>query len=308
MQLRKGLAVFDRSDAIQVGFGDHAHALTGLTDSERALLILLRKTLPGSQVRTRARRLGIADARMQEIEKDLAEADLLQYDDSGRPRPFALHVTIARVSDPRQFHLIRPFLKTLLHHPSLAHCALDITYLGEDLGPHPRDVIASDLDVTLRTCETPDVAIILFARAPSTPVVMNYVMSHTPLLTVVFGEGYTEVGPYAHPGMEPCIQCIDMHYGDADEQWERISAQLSDQPFPAVGYSLARVTAHVVSSIIDGLRGGTIPVPGLVHAIDENLVSELYRFPPHPECGCGFTPDQWLDGSQLKPELRTHRV
>lgn len=306
MQLRKGLAVFDRSDAIQVGYGPHAHTFSGLNEQERSFVMFLRKSPPSSRVRTRGRRLGITESRVRAIEKELADADLLRQEEYRVTRPFTVHITIARVADPRQFHLIRPFLKELLHHPALAQCGIDVTYLGEDLGPYARDFIASDLELSLSSCETPDVAVVLFARAPSTPIVMNHVMSHTPFLSVMFGEGYTEVGPYVSAGVGPCVQCLDMHYSDADKQWERISSQLSAQPFPAIGHSLLHVTAHIAASVVEGVRGGTVPLPGLVYATDENLVTELYRFPSHPHCGCGFTPDLWLDGSQLKPEHRTH--
>ncbi|MDO5719455.1 MAG: hypothetical protein Q4P05_01835 [Actinomycetaceae bacterium] len=308
MQLRTGLAVFDRSDAIQVGYGPHAHMLTGITEKERTLLVQLRKTLPSSQARSRGRRLGIAPARLQALEHELAAANLLLDNEPETSAPATLRITIARVADPRQFHLLRPFLLTLLRHPALARCAVDITYLGEDLGSQPRQFIASDLDVVFSSCENPDLAIVVFARAPSTPLIMDLVMSHTPFLTVIMGEGYTEIGPYLQPDASPCFQCIDSYYGDGDDQWNHISTQLSEQPFPSISYSLMQVTAHTVVTVLTGIRNGNPPPVGLVHAIDESLISELYRFPPHPDCECGFTPDQWLDGSQLKPGRRTFQA
>lgn len=124
-------------------------------------------------------------------------------------------------------------------------------------------------------------------------------------LSVVIGQGTVVVGPLVVPGHGACLACLDLHRRDRDPDWPRVllqvlSARRSTAGRPGraaaeetvlaqLGASVAalQVLAHLDAS-------GEEPRPAATSAtLELALPDGLPRrrpWPPHPDCGCCWSP------------------
>lgn len=305
MQLRAGLAVFNRPDGIQIGSYPHAVLFNNLSVREHELLVFLRRHLPSTRVREKARVLGISAARVKELELMLDEVGVLApgYERS-RPRGLSVHITVGKARDSLQIHRILGYLKPLVHYLARSGADIAVDYRGSDLGADAPQKLNALLDYPLAEASTPTIGIIVCARSPSVAMAAEYFSAHIPYLSVVATETTVEIGPLTRLGTSPCLNCVDLHYRDADPHFKTVRQQLNEQPFPVLPEALLATAAYATGTIVtdSGSSGGLLS--GEVRVITTDLLTERLRFPAHPNCACNVTPVQWLDGQSLIAESR----
>lgn len=305
MQLRAGLAVFSRPDGIQIGSYPDAVLFDDLSVSERELLVFLRRHLPSTRLRAKARKLGISRPRLKELEGMLNDAGVLATNcEHARPGELSVHISVGKAHDPLQVHRILGYLKPLVHYLDRAGIDIAVDYRGSDLGVDATRKLHALLDCPQADVPNPSIGIIVCARIPSVALATEYYSKHIPYLSVVVTETTVEIGPLTRFGAGPCLHCIDLHYGDADPHFETMRQQLSDQPFPVLPEALLATAAYATGTIVaeSGCAAGLLP--GEVRVIASDLLTERLRFPTHPDCACNLTPVQWLDGQSLIAESR----
>ncbi|MDO5729596.1 MAG: hypothetical protein Q4P71_08240 [Actinomycetaceae bacterium] len=306
MRLRAGLGVFHRPDGIQIGSYPNAVIFDNLSARERELLVFLRRHLPSSRVRSKAETLGIPQARFDELTAMLDQADVLAPPyPSATKNSASVQITIAKSQDTLQFHRLKPLLEPLVHSLHDDGLSIGIDYRGTDIGPEAPQKLSTLLDCPLTDTLNPTLGVLVFPRAPSIALATHYFCQHIPYRSVVVTETTVEVGPLTQFGASPCLHCVDLHYSDADPHFDTVRSQLSDQPFPALADRVLMTAGYATAvAIVDSIRGCGL-LPGEVRGIASDLVTERFRFPVHPACGCGLTPVQWLDGQSLVAESQT---
>ncbi|CAN5350960.1 cyclodehydratase [soil metagenome] len=163
-------------------------------------------------------------------------------------------------------------------------------------------LIASGLDSTLApdSPATPTLAVLVSQWAVAPATAAHWLRRDIAHLAVVFSDERVRIGPLVHPGLGPCLHCVERHRIDDDPAWPAMAGQLFGHPAPAAdpvtvaaaSAMVARVCAQFAHS--SGQPG--LP-PGRVLHLDARTgeVTENVQ-PVHPQCACRALPESAMAG------------
>jgi bacteriocin biosynthesis cyclodehydratase domain-containing protein len=105
------------------------------------------------------------------------------------------------------------------------------------------------------------------------------------------------VGPLVLPGRSSCLRCHDLHRGDRDPGWPRVTAQLAAiergrqavrAPAPCDVVLATLVAAYATMHALDFLDGRLPPsVDGTLEIDSQSGGVGRRSWSPHPSCPCG---------------------
>ncbi|MDT0166498.1 ThiF family adenylyltransferase [Actinotalea sp. AC32] len=112
-----------------------------------------------------------------------------------------------------------------------------------------------------------------------------------PHLAVVAREASVSVGPLVRPGDGPCLRCVELHRGDADDGWPAVAAQLAGAARPVVGGEettlAAAAVGFAVAQCLAAVDGRPATTDGAsVELRLPDLMPVVTSWAPHPDCGC----------------------
>lgn len=114
----------------------------------------------------------------------------------------------------------------------------------------------------------------------------------TPHLWAHARDGRAVVGPLVAPGRSSCLRCHDLHRCDTDPAWPTLALAWEQARFPAPTQATVFLLAGLaVRQALAWLRGAR---PAVLDAtLEEQPDGEVLRrrWPVHPGCGCGWSPD-----------------
>jgi hypothetical protein len=113
-----------------------------------------------------------------------------------------------------------------------------------------------------------------------------------PYLVVACRERSGRVGPFVQPGLTACHFCVELHQRDVDPDWPDVWRQRTWDASPVAQSHAAAVTAHTAAAHVVAYALGR-PVPSALGVVSIDLdraASPFRATPPHPECGCTWTP------------------
>ncbi|WP_159808362.1 ThiF family adenylyltransferase [Cellulomonas citrea] len=170
--------------------------------------------------------------------------------------------------------------------------------LLRDVAPHLRSSPAQD---------DPEVIVVVEGEVAD-PVRATTLLAYgLPHLSVLVREAEVQVGPLVVPGDGPCLRCLDLHRTDADPAWpallHRLAAAPANRPGELHVPVLAGVAAHLAAAMVLGLLDGEPRRPGLTWQVPlPDAVPRERVWAPHPRCGCGDDPAQWLFARTEQPD------
>jgi hypothetical protein len=145
-----------------------------------------------------------------------------------------------------------------------------------------------------------DLVVLARPWAASDPLVRGVHRAGVPHLVAAVRGDTGVVGPLVLPGVTGCLRCGDLHRRDADPAWPRLAAQLTATEPPPSGATvtclLTAATAAV--QVLAYIDGGAAPatVDATIELRPPDLMPRLRRWPAHPDCGCGGSAEDSVDG------------
>ena len=145
-----------------------------------------------------------------------------------------------------------------------------------------------------------DLVVLARPWAASDPLVRGVHRAGVPHLVSAVRGDTGVVGPLVLPGVTGCLRCGDLHRRDADPAWPRLAAQLTATEPPPSGATvtclLTAATAAV--QVLAYIDGGAAPatVDATIELRPPDLLPRLRRWPAHPDCGCGGSAEDSVDG------------
>jgi hypothetical protein len=113
-----------------------------------------------------------------------------------------------------------------------------------------------------------------------------------PFLVVSCRESVGWVGPLVEAGVTACHFCIQLHRRDHDPGWPQVWRQRRWDATPVALASTAAIAAHIAAShVVQWSSGESVPsMRGVVEVDARYGMAAFHPTPPHPECGCVWTP------------------
>lgn len=108
---------------------------------------------------------------------------------------------------------------------------------------------------------SPDGLVILAGQLFPPPDVIYRLMERgVPHLPCAVVDGQVVVGPVVHPGVTPCLNCVDVSYQEQDADWRMVRAQ-SSTSVPATGAVSTELAATVVAGVVHQILSTGRPFP-----------------------------------------------
>jgi bacteriocin biosynthesis cyclodehydratase domain-containing protein len=146
---------------------------------------------------------------------------------------------------------------------------------------------APDVDVTPIRRDRATFAVLVGFTAPAALTALAYRrLAH---LAVSVRDGTVVVGPLVRPGIDPCLNCLDLHRLDRDPAWRFVAPQLRSGPDDAE--PLATTTAltgaaYAADEVLTHLDGGIPHTVGATAEITAPGALTYRRWSQHPGCDC----------------------
>lgn len=147
--------------------------------------------------------------------------------------------------------------------------------------------VRSGLPWTDPAVDTARAAVIVGSFAIEPERHRRWLRRDVPHLAVVFGDEGVHIGPFAAPGLGPCLGCVDRWRVAADPDWPAMASQLytrdARRETPLVSSAAASAAAYAV---LDRLGGGSALGASSATIDYATGARSEEHWRPHPECGC----------------------
>lgn len=317
MRLRDGISVFQRiEDSRQLGCGQHAVELRGLSDGQKQVLDLLNYRYPPAFVRVRSAEI-IHPREWEALEDVLTEAGALDTSESlpssdeerrlvrrdgdcqalGRRRRMRVQLRVFPCDDTFQLIKMRPYLQAVVSHLfNYGFTDVGLEYLGTDYPPAVATQVHTQIDGRLTKLKSPTHVVAIFPHHAGSAQLVGMYREGIDHLLVVIGDTEVQVGPFVRVHSGPCAHCLDFHERDLDRSSPLVAAQARSQDFPALTADLSDLAAmHTARAVADEAdRRGW--VSGEARYLDADLLVERFQWSQHAHCPHHLTPISDEDG------------
>lgn len=319
MRLRDGISVFQRiEDSRQLGCGQHAVELRGLSDGQKQVLDLLNYRYPRAFVRVRTAEL-INASEWEALEEVLTEAGALDTSESlpstdeerrllrrdgdcqalSRRRRSRIVLRVFPCEDSFQLIKMRPYLRSVVSNLfNYGFTDIGLDYRGTDYPPAVAAQAHTQIDQRLRSLKSPTHVVAIFPRHAASAQLVGLYREGIDHLVVVIGDSEVQVGPFVRVHCGPCAHCLDLHERDLDRSSPLVAAQARSHDFPALIGDLSDMAAiHTARAVADEAdrRGWAT---GEARYLDADLLIERFQWPRHTHCPHHLTPISDADGKR----------